>query len=327
MLTLAELSPDISGRRTHKRRKHPRAAVDWPITVITSQATYQGKVVNISRGGALIHLTHSLDLGEHVRLAIEIPECQDAILAKAEIVRAFPLKRGSEQQFSHGIAYKFTEITAENLKFFSGNLASEWKEDFSEIDQHPQIKPSQQENVRKNSEKHKHYALWLSSLILLISLLYLFFITAKQKEDDKLMTTELDKRLIIIEEQIDSLKSAKDSLEQLVDKLNHLEVELSVLKENLPAPDTLESMNLKLEQQSDIINQISNLVETYQKPSPVETENDQQSEKAEYYVVQKGDNLYQISLKTGITIRELRILNNMDGDDQIITGQKLIIKQ
>ncbi len=326
-MTLAELSTDISGRRTHKRRKHPRADIDWPITVITSKATYQGKVVNISRGGALIHLTHSLDLGEQVRLAIEIPECQDAILAKAEIVRAFPLKRGSEQQFSHGIAFEFTEITAENLKFFSGNLASEWKEDFSEIDQHPQIKQSEQENVIKNSEKHKHYALWFSSFTLLISLLYLFFLTAKQKEDDKLMTTQLDKRLIIIEEQIDSLKPTKDLLEQLVDKLNNLEVELSVLKENLPAPDTLESMNLKLEQQSDLINQISNLVETYQKPSPVTAENGQQTERMEYYVVQKGDNLYQISLKTGITIRELRILNNMDGDDQIITGQKLTIKQ
>jgi LysM repeat protein len=324
---LAELSTDISGRRTHKRRKHPRAAVDWPITVITSKATYQGIVVNISRGGALIHLTHSLDLGEHVRLAIEIPECQDAILAKAEIVRVFPLKRGNEQQFSHGIAFKFTEITAENLKFFTGNLASEWKEDISEIDQNPLIKQSQQENVFKNREKHTHYALWFSSFILLISLLYLFFLTATQKEDDKLMTVQLDKRLIIIEEQVDSLNSTKDSLKQLVNKLDNLQVELSVLKENLPAPDTLESMNLKLEQQSDLINQISNLVEANQKPSPVETENDDQSEKAEFYIVQKGDNLYQISLKTGITIRELRILNNIDSDDQIMTGQKLIIEQ
>ena len=155
---LAKLSTDISGRRTHKRRKHPRAAVDWPVTVITQKATYQGKTVNISRGGALIYLAHSLDLNEHVRLAIEIPECQDAIVAKAEIVRTFLLKRCSEQQLSHGIALRFIEISEENLKYFSGNLATEWKEDFSEVDQHPQKELPKEKNLTVNTDKQRPYA-------------------------------------------------------------------------------------------------------------------------------------------------------------------------
>ncbi len=323
---LPKLSTDISGRRTHKRRKHPRAVVNWPVTVITQEATYQGKTVNISRGGALIHLASSLDIDENVRLAIEIPECQDAIIAKAEIVRAFPLKRGSEQQFSHGIACRFTEITEENLKYFSGNLASEWKEDFSEIDQYPQREHPQEKNLSIGGEKHRHYALWFFSSIILLSIVYLFFLSAQQRTDDQLMETQLDKRLMTIELQLESFEDAKDSLERLAAKLNDLELELSAMEENLPASDTLESINVQLQHQSNVIQQIHDEVSNYQKTSLVETQNNQQKEKDEYYVVQKGDNLYQISLKTGITIRELRILNSLNNDDQIIPGQKLMIK-
>ncbi|MEJ2134836.1 MAG: PilZ domain-containing protein, partial [Desulfofustis sp.] len=210
MLMLSEVSADVSGRRSHRRRKHPRAGVDWPVTVITDKATYHGKTVNISRGGALIHLTHALDPGDHVRLAIEIPECQDAILAKAEIVRVFPLKRGLEHQFTHGIAFKFTEITQENLKFFSGNLSSEWKEDFSELDRYPQTELPQQTKSPKSSDNHTHYAIWILAVILLIPICYLAFVSAEQKADNQQMADQLEKRLMIIEEQIESSNDSND---------------------------------------------------------------------------------------------------------------------
>jgi LysM repeat protein len=40
-------------------------------------------------------------------------------------------------------------------------------------------------------------------------------------------------------------------------------------------------------------------------------------------VVKGGDNLTQISLKTGITIKELREINDIDADNTIFPGQKL----
>ena len=326
MLMLSEVSADVSGRRSHRRRKHPRAGVDWPVTVLTDKATYHGKTVNISRGGALIHLTHALDLGDHVRLAIEIPECQDAILAKAEIVRVFPLKRGIEHQFTHAIALKFIEITEENLKFFSGNLSSEWKEDFSELDRYPQTELPQQTKSPKSSENHTHYAFWILVVILLIPICYIAFFLAEQKADNQLMADQLEKRLMIIEEQIESINDSNDSLEQLAEDINNLGLELSSLKVDIPATETLEIISLELKHQSQLVQLIFDKVEINQKPSLADSNGDLQKDEDQYYVVQKGDNLYQISLKNGITINQLRILNSLDEDDSIIAGQKLMIK-
>ena len=326
MLTLSELSVDISGRRSHKRREHPRAAVDWPVTVITFNATYQGKTINASRGGALIHLTHQLDPGENVRLAIEIPECQEAIIAKAAIVRVFPLKRGVEQPFSHGIALQFTEISEDNLKFFSGNLAAEWKEDFSELDRYPQAALPRQVKPGLSDTKHRHYALWLFAIIISLPVLYLLFVSFAEKADNRQMAAQLDKRLQILEQQIKSYQFADESLVYLKEELTNLQIELSSLKENLPATETLESMNMELRNQSHLVQQIFDELERYQKPSLADSNADQQEQKEKYYVVEKGDNLYQISSKTGITIRELRILNSLDANDPISPGQKLILK-
>lgn len=326
MLTLSELSVDTSGRRSHKRREHPRAAVNWPVTVITFNATYQGKIINASRGGTLIHLAHQLNPGENVRLAIEIPECQEAIIARAEIVKVFPLKRGVEQPFSHGIALQFTEISEDNLKLFSGNLASEWKEDFSEIDRYPQAGLSQQIKPPQSSNKHRHYALWVFAVIVLIPILYLLFVSFEEKADNQQIVAQLNKRLLIMEQQIESYQFVNDSLIHLKEELNNLQIELSALKENLPATETLESMSMELKNQSHIVQQIFDELESYQKPSLADTNIDQQMQKEKYYIVKKGDNLYQISSKTGIAIRELRRLNSLDTNDQIIPGQKLMIK-
>ena len=326
MLTSSEPSVDISGRRSHKRREHPRAAVDWPATVITYNATYQGKTINASRGGVLIHLTHQLDPGENVRIAIEIPECQEAIIAKAAIVRVFPLKRGVEQPFSHGIALQFTEITEDNLKFFSGNLAAEWNEDFIELDRYPQAALPRQVKPRLSGHKHKHYALWIFAFILLIPILYLLFISFAEKADNRQTAAQLNKRLQTLEQQINSYKSTDDALVYLKEELTNLQIELSALKENLPATETLESMNLELRNQSHLVQQIFDELESYQKPSLADSNDGQQKQIEKYYVVEKGDNLYRISSKTGITIRELRILNSLDADDPISPGQKLMIK-
>ena len=49
------------------------------------------------------------------------------------------------------------------------------------------------------------------------------------------------------------------------------------------------------------------------------------STEEQYHTVQKGETLYRISKKYGISVEELRKLNNLSEDQPINTGQKLRI--
>jgi len=92
---LANPLTDPTDRRTQSRRKHPRALVEWPVTVISATGSYQGKAANISRGGAFIHLSQELISGDTVRLAFEVPDYHDVIVAKGDLKeamnRSFPI--------------------------------------------------------------------------------------------------------------------------------------------------------------------------------------------------------------------------------------------
>ncbi len=44
-----------------------------------------------------------------------------------------------------------------------------------------------------------------------------------------------------------------------------------------------------------------------------------------YYIVQKGETLYSVSKKLGISVEELRKLNNLSAKQTIRTGQKLVV--
>jgi len=49
------------------------------------------------------------------------------------------------------------------------------------------------------------------------------------------------------------------------------------------------------------------------------------SNKKQYHMVQKGETLYGISKKYGISLEELRKLNNLSADQPLRTGQKLMV--
>jgi len=49
------------------------------------------------------------------------------------------------------------------------------------------------------------------------------------------------------------------------------------------------------------------------------------SSEKQYHTVQKGDTLYQISKKYGISVEDLRRLNNLSGNQPLRTGQKLLV--
>ena len=82
----------------------------------------------------------------------------------------------------------------------------------------------------------------------------------------------------------------------------------------------LEALSKKveaLEKQKQSASEVKGKPSTPSKPA-VSTEK-------QYHTVQKGETLYRISKQYGISVEELRKLNNLSEDQPIYTGQKLQI--
>ena len=317
MTPLLKQHVENTDRRAANRRKHPRALVDWPVTLIAAKGSYQGKAENISRGGALIHTTEELGAGENVRLAFEVPDFQDVIVARGEILRVFPLKRSDEQQFSHGIALEFTEISEDNLRFFTGNLAPEWKDGYQDSG------PIQKTKTFRDTDRNMRSLGWLLAFILLLPITYFLYDSVQRKIDADNSITQIEKKLLIIEAQINAMQDSVDSYESVVNQIDDLLFELSKLSKNLPSAGALERMNQQIQNHDQQIQIIHKRIEQNKEPASLSSTVGNTIKQDHYYVVKGGDNLTQISLKTGITIQELREINDIDADNTIFPGQKL----
>jgi uncharacterized protein (TIGR02266 family) len=67
------------------RRKHPRANINWPVSMETSDGTIAAVVKNISLGGAFIYCKKPLPLGEVFRLTMTGPH-NEPVIATAKVV-------------------------------------------------------------------------------------------------------------------------------------------------------------------------------------------------------------------------------------------------
>ena len=313
---------DPTDRRIRSRRKHPRALVDWPVTIISATGSYQGKAANISRGGALVHLSQQLPVGEDVRLAFEVPDYQDVIVAKGEILRSFPLKRGDEQEFTHSAALQFTEISQENLKYFTGNIAPEWKENYKDAG------PMNNDIVSQKVNQDTSFLPWVLVIFLLLPLGYFVYDSIQRKLHDEKSLTGVEKNLLIIEKQITSLQNSLDILMPVERKLDDLQAEVSSLKDRQLDTASLEKISQQLTDQSNHIENLNQKIEHFNEDNSKISKNPEQENEGEqpYYVVEKGDNLFQISSQKKITIQELREINGIGPEESIFPGQKIRIK-
>ena len=319
---LANPLADPADRRTQSRRIHPRALVEWPVTVISTTGSCQGKAANLSRGGALIHLSQELTVGDTVRVAFEVPDYQDVIVAKGEILRSFPLKRGHEQEFSHSAALRFTDISNENLKYFTGDIAPEWKADYTDT------VPIKNDKAPPKDIKNTSYLPWIMVVILLVPLCYLVYESIQSKLDDEHLLSEVEGKFLIIEEQITSLQNSLNILTLLEGQLNDLQVEVSNMKTRLPDAASLETISRQMIDQDHQIGNINQKIKHINEDYLKISKNNQQEteEQKEYYIVQKDDNLFQISSRNKITILELKEINNIGSEEAIFPGQKLKLK-
>jgi hypothetical protein len=70
-----------------QKRKHPRAEVSWPVSVITSQGLFDGEIKNISKGSALIQCRDLPEVDKSLELSINIPDHLLSVSATVEKVR------------------------------------------------------------------------------------------------------------------------------------------------------------------------------------------------------------------------------------------------
>ena len=159
-----------------EKRQYPRASFNWPVTLINEQGSMTfGRVRDISRGGVLVNTGTRLQIDEQIRLAIEISGFDDVISATGKVVRTFLLDvQRSSLTYAFGIC--FTEMSAEDHRSSTGDLAPEWKEI-------PHIVREKQETL--HAEK-KSYILPAIILVLVM------FIVFTQKYINKTKTTQVE---------------------------------------------------------------------------------------------------------------------------------------
>lgn len=344
------------------RRMSSRAEVYWPATVICKEQVLQGRIKNLSRGGALLYLEERIDLDENIRIAIEIPRYNYVISAKGQVVRTFTLAKDIEL-YSFAAGIKFTEISDEDLKYFTGNLAPEWQKNYQE----PEIKSPIMNSLNRNIS----YSL---IGIVIFSLIFYAIGASRGKSVDPKQIAAVESRLAALESQLTILKEMSASDDKTEEQLQSIYDELSAMKKNFVTVTAVEQLRTELQNTQDknfallriaIEESIEDSAlpaekpETLEKNAEIETLDTtvpakidktdaaretikavkatkiakpaKQAEaaiptEAVYHLVQKGDNLYRIALKYGLTVDQLRKLNNLPPDASIQPNQKLLVK-
>jgi len=125
-------------------------------------------------------------------------------------------------------------------------------------------------------------------------------------------------------EEASPLQSKVTALEQ---KIAGLEKQLAELRGNIgtppPDPALLQRVDALARKVEGLEKEKQPAAESKAKPSP--SPKPAVSTEKRYHTVQKGETLYGISKKYGISSEELRKLNNLSADQSIRIGQKLLV--
>lgn len=218
-------------RRKNPRRKFPRADVDWPVTVISAQATaqgrinnirrggpLQGRVKNISRGGALLYLSAELDPQERIYIDIAIPEFKDILSAEGEVVRALPVKSGN----SPPAGIQFTAVSEEVQDWFPVNPAKKGQG----------LKTFLPQKIGSGKQLSRNIA--YSSLILLnIALAFLVYRSSETGTSNSNQIALLDQKIQALEGALNTSRVSNESLVAFRDTINAMQDTVSGLEKKI----------------------------------------------------------------------------------------------
>ena len=184
-----------------------------------------------------------------------------------------------------------------------------------------------EKNVRDETEppspksKGQSLVVWGLGIIIVIILLAVFFRGSR---------TPGSKDLEIMRERIEHLDARVVRLESFGKKVMAIENQFADMEQTL---SRLEASNRALNQQvSDLTRKTESLstptASGSAKPqaSPSQQSPPSQQTKARYHEVSRGETLFRISKKYGITVNQLRQLNNLKENQAIYPGQKLLVK-
>jgi Tfp pilus assembly protein PilZ len=103
---------------TQERRVYPRAKIKWPVIVKTDAGTMNGVTSDVTPNGVFIHCQKPLRLNVVFEMAIDIPNSEHSIIAKAEVV--WSNIWGPDDEISpRGMGVRFVKIASESRKFIA----------------------------------------------------------------------------------------------------------------------------------------------------------------------------------------------------------------
>ena len=101
-----------------ERRFYPRAKISWPVEMKTHRGVLQGLTSNITPNGVFIHCQKPLKLNAVFDLDIKIPNSNQTISAKAEVI--WSNRWGPDDEITpRGMGVRFVKISSEARKFIA----------------------------------------------------------------------------------------------------------------------------------------------------------------------------------------------------------------
>ena len=158
----------------------------------------------------------------------------------------------------------------------------------------------------------------LAVLLILVFLGGIFYFLSRQSTDDE--TSLLQSKLADLEQKTSSLEKQITELQGKVSTLGPdpaLLQQLDALAQKVEALEKQPPAGTKTKTSAPS----KPIAETKAKP-PASSKPAASTEK-QYHTVQKGESLYRISKKYGISVEDLRKLNDLSGDQPLRAGQKL----
>jgi uncharacterized protein (TIGR02266 family) len=103
---------------TQERRDYPRAKIKWPVIVKTDTGTMDGVTTDLTPNGVFVHCQKPLRLNVVFEITIKIPNSEQTIEAKAEVV--WSNRWGPDDEISpRGMGVRFIKISSEARKFIA----------------------------------------------------------------------------------------------------------------------------------------------------------------------------------------------------------------
>ena len=159
-----------------------------------------------------------------------------------------------------------------------------------------------------------------AGLLVLIILVVLLFLGGKEAPSEDLSLIQA--RLTRMEERIKAAIAMESRIQQFEEK--EKEVRQSLLKTDLSIRTIKGDLNQLIEAFEGLQKKTPPVPKKVEVPKSVKEASIAQTEK-DYHLVSRGETLYRISRKYGISVDDLRRLNNMDPNALIHPGQKLLV--